>query len=153
MVIRPPGYTDVAALLELGAQLHQESAYAFLPYDRDKVRGLIIAYIEDRDTRCGLVAEHAGAIIGMIGGCLIDYYFCNETLVSDEVFFLTPARRGGLTAMRLIRGLRQWAKDRGARELCLAVSTGIRVEATGMFYERLGFTRVGGVYKQRLSAG
>ena len=133
--------------------MHEESAYAFLPYDRDKVRGLIIDYIEDNDTRCGLVAENNGIIIGMIGGYLIDYYFCNETLVSDEVLFVKSNRRGGMTAMRLIDELRQWARDRGARELCLGISTNVQIETTGKLYERLGFTYVGGIYKINLNNG
>jgi GNAT superfamily N-acetyltransferase len=153
MIIRTPTYADIEVLLDLGAKLHQESAYAFLPYDRDKVRGLIINYIEDNDTRCGLVAESDGSIIGMIGGYLIDYYFCNETLVNDEVLFVKPDHRGGMTAVRLIDRLRQWAKDRGARELCLGISTNVRIEATGKLYERLGFTHVGGIYKMNLNNG
>jgi GNAT superfamily N-acetyltransferase len=89
----------------------------------------------------------------MIGGYLIDYFFCNETLVSDEVLFVKADRRGAVTAMRLIRGLQQWASDRGARELCLGISTNVRIETTGKLYERLGFTHVGGIYKKRLTNG
>lgn len=153
MIIRSPTYVDIETLLDLGAEMHKESAYAFLPYDRDKVRGLIIEYIEDNDTRCGLIAENDGRVIGMIGGYLIGYCFCNETLVSDEVLFVRSDRRGEITAMRLIRGLQQWARDRGARELCLGISTNVHTETTGKFYERLGFTHVGGIYKKRLNNG
>ena len=150
MGIRAPTHKDIENILDLGEEMYAESAYAFLPYDRDKVRGLIVDYIEDSVTRCGLVAEVDGVIVGMIGGCLVDYYFCNETLVSDEVLFVRPDRRGGVTAMRLIRGLQEWARGRGARELCLGISTNVGVEATGKLYERLGFTRVGGIYKKIL---
>ena len=66
------------------------------------------------------------------------------------VLFVDPAYRHGLAAMRLVRGFREWALERGARELCLAISTNVNADDTGRFYERLGFTRVGGVYKQRL---
>ena len=133
--------------------MHKESAYAFLPYDRDKVRTLILAYIEDTETRCGLIAESEGTIIGMIGGYLIEYYFCDERLTCDELLFVKPDRRGGLAAVRLIGGLQKWAAGRGATELCLSISTDVRSEYTGRFYERLGFTHVGGIYKKCLNRG
>jgi len=150
MVIRAPVHGDIERLIELGAEMHRESVYAFLPYDREKVRALIVQYVEDRTTRCGLVAEADGALVGMIGGAAIDYYFCDETLVADEVLFVTRDRRGGFAAVRLIRGLQDWAARRGAREVCLSVSTNVHRETTERLYERLGFTLVGGVFKKRL---
>ncbi len=150
MVIRAPLVGDIEALIELGAEMHQESAYAFLPYDRGQVRALIIQYIEDRTTRCGLVAETDGTLIGMIGGAAMDYYFCHEILVADEVLFVRRDRRGSMAAARLIRGLQEWATRCGARELCLSVSTNVHHDATGRLYERLGFTKVGGIFKKRL---
>jgi len=150
MIIRPAQHPDTDELLDLGARMHAESAYAFLPYDRDKVRRLIVDYIEDTDTRYGRVAEKDGSIIGMIGGYLVDYYFCDASLVSDEVLFVGPGHRGGMAAVRLIRGLERWAADRGAREICLGISTNVHAETTGRLYERLGFTFVGGIYKRRL---
>ena len=150
MVIRVLLQEDIDALTELGSEMHQESDYAFLPYDRGRVRTLILQYIEDRTTRCGLVAEDDQTLIGMIGGVLIEYYFCEETLVADEVLFVKRERRGSMAALRLIRGLQEWAVRRGARELCLSVSTNVHSETTGRFYERLGFAHVGGIFKKRL---
>ena len=151
MVIRPPLEGDIETLLDLGAQMHRESAYSFLPYDRQKVRAFIVSYIEDRITRCSLVAEIDGAIIGMIGGTIMDYYFCHEVLVADEILFVRSDHRTGMAALALIRGLQKWATHQGARELCLSVSSSVNYEATDKLYERLGFNRVGGVFKKRLN--
>lgn len=152
MIIRPPDYEDVETLIELGSQLHRESAYSFLPYEPARVRVMITEYLKDRTSRCGLMAESGGAAIGMIGGVLIEYYFCAEKLVADEVLFVRPDRRGGLAAARLIEALEEWAIGQGARELCLSVSTGVNRSATGRLYEGLGFVPVGGVFKKRLDA-
>jgi len=151
MTIRAPVQEDTDKLTDLVLEMHQESDYAFLPYDRGKVRALILQYIEDQNTRCGLVAEENQTLIGMIGGVLIEYYFCEETLVADEILFVKRERRGGRAALLLIRGLQKWAERHGARELCLSISTNIHSETTGRFYERLGFSRVGGVFKKRLN--
>lgn len=151
MIIRPPRHADIEPLLDMGARMHAESAYAFLPYDRAKVRQLIVDYIEDTTTRCGLVAERDGRLIAMLGGYLGDYLFCDERLAVDEIVFVDPDHRGGMTAVRLIRGFQRWATEQGARELCLGISTNIHPESTGRLYQRLGFEQVGGIYKRRLN--
>src|SRR5262245_53608857 len=150
MIIRPPKYEDVSQLIEMGARMHEESAYAFLPYDREKVRRLIVSCIEDPQTQYGLVAEEDHILVCMISGYLTDYFFCDEMLACDILLFIDQQYRGGFTAARLIQGFEKWAAARGAREVCLGVSTNINIESTGKFYERRGFTRVGGVYRRCL---
>jgi len=149
-MIRAPTTTDIDQLLQLCARMHQESAYSFLPFDPDKVRRLVTDVIERGELYCGLVADDGGVLIGMLAGYLADYMFCDEQLACDLLVFVDPPYRGGWTAVRLISTFRAWALGRGARELCLGVSTEVDVDTTGKFYERLGFSRVGGVYKQRL---
>lgn len=150
MVIRSPRPADLDAIVEMGERMHEESVYAFLPYDREKVQRLFHAFIHHPETWGGFVAEDEGKVIGMIGGFLTDYFFCDEKLASDMILFLEKPYRGGLTAGRLIRAFEQWAIDRGARELCLGISTGVNIDNTGKFYEHMGMTRVGAVYKRRL---
>jgi GNAT superfamily N-acetyltransferase len=150
MRIRAPVAGDVEPLVEMGLRMHAESAYAFLPYERNKVIRLVQSFLDDSSSRCGLVAEADGKLVGMLGGYLSEYFFCSEVVACDMVLFVDPAYRHGLAAMRLVRAFRKWAIEHGARELCLAISTNVNADDTGRFYERLGFTRVGGVYKQRL---
>ena len=152
MRIRPPVVEDIEALVEMGLRMHSEGAYAFLPYERDKVSRLVRSYVDDSVTQCGLVAEVDRTLVGMLGGYLTEYFFCSEVVACDMVLFVDQPYRRGQAAVRLVRAFRDWALGRGARELCLAISTNVNVEDTGRFYERLGFTRVGGIYKQRLRA-
>ncbi len=134
----------------MGARMHAESAYSFLPYDCDKVRRLILSYVENAETQCGLVAEEDGRPVGMLAGYITDYFFCDEKVACDYLVFIDLPYRGGTGAARLIHGFQQWAEARGAREVCLGVSTDVDSVATGRFYEKLGFRRVGGVFKLRL---
>lgn len=150
MRIRPPVVEDIETLVEMGLRMHSESAYAFLPYEGAKVRRLIRSYVDDSVRQCALVAEVDHRLVGMLGGYLTEYFFCSEVVACDMVLFVDQPYRRGPAAVRLIRGFRDWARERGAHELCLAISTNVNADETGRFYERLGFTRVGGVYKQRL---
>lgn len=150
MLIRRARYEDITGLVEMGARMHAESAYSFLPFDREKVRRMMTAYIDSSETQCGLVAEKEETLVGMLGGYLTDYFFCDEKIACDVILFIDRKYRGSSAAARLIRAFRAWASERGASEICLGVSSNINTERAGMFYERMGLTHVGGVYKQRL---
>lgn len=151
MLIRAPAYDDIPALIDMGSRIHEEGAYAFLPFNREKVGALIASYIEEPDWRFGAVAEEDGALIGMMGGYVTDYFFCDELVACDVILFVERAFRGGSAAARLIEAFREWAAARGARELCLGVSTNINKELMDRFYKTLGFTHVGGLYKLPLN--
>ncbi len=150
MRIRAATAADLEPLVKMGARMHAEGAYAFLPYDREKLRRLGVHFLEHPETHCVLVAEEAGAVAGMLGGYLTDYYFCDQKLACDMFFFVDRPHRLTSAAARLIAAFREWAAARGARELCLATSLGVNTEKIARFYEGLGLTCVGGVYKQRL---
>jgi GNAT superfamily N-acetyltransferase len=152
MIVRPVRHEDIDALVRMAASMHSESIYASLPFDEKKVRGMICWHSERPETRCMLVAEACGELVGMLAGYLTDYLFCHEKLACDTALFVERRHRGSTAAPRLIRAFRDWAAARGAREVCLGISTDISVERTGKFYERMGFKHVGGVYKQRVSS-
>lgn len=150
MHIRSARSEDAATILEMGERLHQEGAYRFLPFDREKVRRWIEGYLTLHERRCLFVAERSGVLAGMLGGYLDDYFFCDELVAHDAFVFVERERRGSVAAVRLIRAFREWATARHARELCLGISSGVNTERVGRFYERMGLTRVGAIYKQRL---
>jgi GNAT superfamily N-acetyltransferase len=150
LLVRPAAHGDVGAIVAMGARMHAESAYSFLPYDAEKVRRCVLEHIAHPETLCAFVAVDGGAPVGMMGGYISEYFFCGEKIASDMVVYVEPGRRGTLAAARLIGAFREWAAARGAREICLGISTGREPARTGRFYERLGLRPVGGVYKQRL---
>jgi len=150
MIIRPARYEDIDILLEMNFRMHHEGAYAFLPFDFEKVRKLIRSFIANPDTRCVFVAEEGNTIAGLFMVYLTDYFACNEKLACDVVLFVDKQYRGSTAAMRLIKAFHDWAIAHQAREMCLGISTNINAERTGKFYERMGFTHVGGIYKERL---
>jgi GNAT superfamily N-acetyltransferase len=151
MVIRPGRHEDIERLIEMGERMHNEGAYSFLPFDHEKVRQLIISYINDSETSCGLVAEEHSIPIGMFAGFVTDYFFCSEKVACDMILYVDQEYRGSSAAVRLIGAFRDWARERGAREVCLGVSTQINAETTGRFYEKMGLSLSGGLYKQRLT--
>lgn len=150
MRIRPGRSEDIEQLVKMGERMHKESAYAFLPFNHEKVRRLMLSYIADHETQCGLVAEEGDVVVGMFAGFLTDYFFNDEKVACDMVLYVDREYRGSSAAVRLIRAFCDWASERGAAEICLGVSTAINTEVTGRFYQKMGFNTMGAIYKQRL---
>ncbi|HVV59676.1 MAG TPA: GNAT family N-acetyltransferase [Gaiellaceae bacterium] len=96
------------------------------------------------------MAEIGGELVGYLGGALGTYPFCDEILAHDLGFYVAPEHRRSSAAARLARAFVAWARHKGAREVQLAVSSGVDVERIGAFYERLGLNKVGGIYRASL---
>jgi len=150
LLIRPVEEADRHAVLDLCRRMLEESPYAFLPCDDDKLARCFDAYLADRENRCGLAAVDEGVVIGVLAGYLSEYLFCRERIACDQIVYVVPGRRGTAAAARLVRAFQQWAATRGARELALGVSGSLEPERVGRLYQRLGLRFAGGLYKQRL---
>ena len=136
--------------MELGRRMHEESEFAFLPFDREKVRAFLRHIAANPRHYCAFVVEHEGRLVGLLVGQVMEYFFCRELLCDDILLFVERDQRGSLAALALVRAYLEWSRSKGAREARVAVSTGIDIDRTGAFLQRLGFRRVGGVYKHRL---
>jgi hypothetical protein len=152
VVVRRAEDAELAAIVELARRLHAESVYKSLPFDARKV-GVLVAFCA-RDTSCfGRVAEIGGEVSGFLGGKLTTYPFCNEVFAYDLGFYVAKERRASLGAVAPLHAFRAWAEEKGAREIALAVSSGIEPERVGRLYERMGLTCVGGIYRAPLGRG
>lgn len=147
MGIRRANPADIADILALGRKMHAESWYAYLPFDEQKVLAAIELVM-----RGGFLAvyEVDGVIAGGMAGILTEFWFSREQMATDLALFIEPGRRGGIAASRLVQAFIVWARDAGAQEVSLAISTGVRAQETGDLFEAMGLRRVGGVYKARL---
>ena len=145
-MIRPATHEDIPRLIELGEQMHVESRFASLPFDRDKVRGLFAHLIESPDGLL-LVAEIDGVPIGGFAGYVVEHYFARTKVASDFGLFIEPASRGGMTAPRLLKAYIEWAKEQGAVMIQAGITTGVHVEQTTRLYEKLGFRNNGQIFE------
>jgi N-acetylglutamate synthase-like GNAT family acetyltransferase len=130
--------------------MHAEGAYGFLPFEEERCRIVLERCLSQPDSWCGLVAESGGEVVGMLIGCRSPYLFCSETSASDLALYMRPESRGAYSAVTLIRRFVGWARENGAREVCLSTSLNVATERTAGFIRKLGFTQVGGVFKQCL---
>lgn len=133
-------------MLTLGRQMHSEGAFRHMALDEAKVRSTLLACIGE-----GFLAvnEGRGGVDGGLAGMLTEPWFSHDLIAADVCFFVRPDRRGSITAVRLVQEFTAWARMRGAKEVSIAQSSGVRLEETNRFLTGMGFTYVGGVYKWR----
>lgn len=151
MAIRIAQRADIPRLVELGAAMHAASRQRVLAYDATKVAGYFALSIEcPRQYTC-VVATHDDDLVGFLIGYLEEYVFARAKLAYDTVFWVEPAHRNGVAARGLIDAFERWAREQGAVELYLGISSGIAPDRTAKLYEHLGFTREGAIYRRALS--
>ena len=139
---------DFDAMIELGAAMHAEGAFRNLNFDPDKCFQLGVRCISYPDRYFGYCAYEDDELTGMLVGQLVPYFFGNDLLANDIVWYVREDRRGSMMGIRLLNAFRDWAKERGASEVCIGVSTALDLDRTHKLLSRMGFTHVGGTFKE-----
>ena len=143
---------DVEEMIALGAVMHREGAYAYLPYIPEKLRQL------DRDIRAGnrtlgngWVAKTNDKIIAMYVVYLTEYFFCHEKSGSDYFLYVSPEYRNRypMLAPKLIKRAEKWAEANGCRDFTPATSVMISPKVSRV-YEFLRYDVVGNLFKKKL---
>lgn len=145
MTIRPGTSDDLAALMRIARDMHEESRYAVLPFDEGKMARCIQGVIESEDGYCA-VAEDNGVVVGAILATLYEPVFSRKKLAQDYGVFMMHEWRGGLTASRLVHGYLEWAQKAGAVWAEIGVTTGVTPAQTGRLLELCGMRWSGALY-------
>lgn len=150
MDIRDFTVEDIPVLIELGKKMHKESSFAQVSFDEMKIREMALHYLANPEQCFARVASENNRIYAMYIAYISDYYFSRDLAGFDEALFVTPEKRGGIAAIRLVKEFETWAKAKGANELRPACSTGCFSERTKLLYEALGYEVVGYTFKKRI---
>lgn len=148
MEIRTITPADIPAILAMGGLMHDESEYRSLDYAPEKCAALCRSIMANADTQLGLVAVEGDEHFGMLGAYVTAAYFSDDLVSGDYLVYVRPEFRGTTAFVRMVKRYIEWAKERGAQLIFLRTSTGIESDATAALYQRLGFARVGGVFRR-----
>lgn len=153
MKLRPATRTDLPAMLALGPMIHAESRFAAFPYDPAKLSKSLehLIALQDKGAHLCLLAENReGQLIGGFIGALEEYFFSSVKTANSILIWVAPDYRGSAAALRFISAFRDWAKNRGAVEVCILVAGGVAIGRTDRFLRKLGFHQTGGNYAASL---
>lgn len=136
--VRPAQADDVPAIVLLAYWMTSESPrFRRHGFSTVKARALVERLVE----LGGLfVAAEGKELIGFFAG-VMNEHFLSEVKVAAEIgVYVLPSRRGTSAFPRLVRAFESWAKNNGAQEIAVGISTGVEPERTVCMYERLGYT-------------
>lgn len=141
-MIRPAKHSDVPRLIELGTLLHSTTSYSTMNFCPVKSAAFLHELINGQQ---GVVfaAEIRGEVAGGLVAGVVDQWFSNDLIAYDYTLFIDPAKRHGITAIRLIQAFKEWAKIKGAKQIYMGIGTGVSVKGTTELYESQGFRNIG----------
>ncbi|MBA5203088.1 GNAT family N-acetyltransferase [Pectobacterium aroidearum] len=148
-MIRQATKEDIPELVLLGMRMHQESSYRKLSFDAEKCAALADQLIASTYGAV-LVAEIDGQIIGWMAGGIAPFWFSHDRMAFEYGVFIDAEYRGGSAGYRLVKEFVRWAKEHGAVEIRMGITTGVHEERTGELYQRLGLQRTGLLYSMEV---
>lgn len=148
MKIRDATHDDLDALADLGKRMAAESPrFCRLAYDEAKVYALLLNALTDQRYFLVAAEQDDGEVIGGFLGFMAPHWFSSDEVAQDLVLFVRPDRRGGIAAARLVKAFAEWATHRGAKQINLGISTGVKVEQTAELYRALGLKQFGYLFE------
>ena len=134
---------DIEGAIELLAQMHTESPhYRNVTLDTGKLAAMLATLIESPDGFF-VVAEDEGEIVGVMIGCICEYFFSSEKFASEICLYVQKDHRGSWAALRMTCLFVEWAKACGVPHSVAGVSAHITDDRAEDFYVRLGFSPLG----------
>lgn len=130
----------------LGKEMHEESEFRDIDWCPVKVESWINRNVNDPE-RFVMCAYDEDKLAGVFVGSLSRFYFGNDVLASDLLWYVGKEYRGTRTGLRLLKMFRSWATDLGADKIQVGISSGLSMDRTGALLERMGFSQIGGLYR------
>ena len=146
MLVRKATIEDLGEILTLCKTMHEESSYSKIEPDKEKTHLFIEQEINNGDSHF-LVLLNEEIIVGIFLGKVVSYFFSNDLQAMDYLLYIKKENRGTIGALKLLKSYIQWAKEQGVKEIVLSSTTGVNLDRTEGIYRKLGFHKVGVMYK------
>lgn len=155
MTIRFACIEDVDRLVGHWREFHASSRFSHLAFDEVKFAAHMRRVIEERSgSFCFLVADaDADLAIGALVGQIDSYYFSADPIARSLLYWTHPDHRGGSVPVRLLLAFKQWADNRGAREILVRLDADEQSGDHDATLKAIGFIPLGGNYVLDADAG
>lgn len=141
MLVRHPRIEDWPQVVRLAADMHMETEFRRYRFSIEKVEQLYAVLLKDQENFFAVVAEHEGELCGFMAGFLCEHFFSADKYASEMLFYVSPKWRGSSAALRMVRAFEAWAMERPVLDIMTGISSGVGVDRTSNFYEKLGYDR------------
>ena len=139
-MIRHATTDDIPALIECGREFFAEAAVlgaSNVQFSEARLAATLADLI-GKDGAIVLVAEYDGVVVGGLAAVAFPYYFAEDLTAQELFWWIDPARRGGLTGIKMLHMVESWARDIGCATLTM-VAIAIPDSPASKIYIRQGF--------------
>jgi GNAT superfamily N-acetyltransferase len=149
MSIRFADLQDLPALIEGASRMHALTRFRSQPFDAQRVAESFAALIRHGPggRYAFFIAEggnrDASRIVGALIGVMEQQIFSPAHTASVMHIDVLPEARMGGHGLRLLKAFEQWARNRGAIELCFGINSETDTDKLGAFARRMGYRSVG----------
>lgn len=152
MRYEPFAVERIRDIIGLAMKMQQESDFQTVPFDIEQIAKSLLGMVIKNPRGFGVIAyTDDGEPVGMLCGGITDYVFSKGSVASDYAWFVLPEYRGSRTALKMLKMFKSWARENGATELYMGITTNVAKDRTGQLLERVGFDHVGGNYRALLN--
>tara|TARA_R110002012_G_scaffold91301_2_gene222420 strand:+ start:7351 stop:7809 length:459 start_codon:yes stop_codon:yes gene_type:complete len=152
MIIRPYENKDLDQCEAIARGFQETSLFDVSGWDSDKFNYLASQAGKPDSDVFSWVADLDGVIIGAFVGYITEYYFSKGKLAQDLIVIFLPEHRKyaykGIE--RMLSEFEAWAKNKGAVEVCIGSSTGLKTDNYKNFLIDQGYQDVGFLTKKRI---
>lgn len=139
-MIRHATTDDIPALIKCGREFFAEAAVlggCNVRFSEHKLAATL-ADIIGKEGAIVLVAEYDGEIVGGLAAVAFPYYFADGMTAQELFWWIDPARRGGLTGIKMLHMVESWARELGCDTLTM-IAIAIPDSPASRIYLREGF--------------
>ena len=149
MGVRKANINDIHTLLVLCQKMHEEGSYKGIVLSRKKLEQFFRQKIINEDSLV-LVWQDKKEICGFFVADIVEYFFSEDRLAVDTLFFIIKDMRKKRGAKRLLDAYMNWARLFDIKEIALSTTNGVEIERLERLYRKLGFEKVGVMYKKEI---
>ena len=120
-----------------------------LEYDTEKIKKYIFSSISNPSIFSMVSLDEDEKPTGFLTGMLLQYNFNDATYAREIDLYVVPSKRGGMTAVQMMKKFIEWAKGKGAKEVYFEPSRGVKNNFDAMA-KRLDMENISTVYRKKL---
>jgi hypothetical protein len=143
-------HRDLDWILATARNMFKESEWKNeLEYDTEKIKNYFFSAISNPNVFSMISLDADENPTGFLTGMLMQYNFSDATYAREIDLYVLPSKRGGITAVQMMKKFIEWAKGKGAKEVYFEPSRGVKNNFDAMA-KRLDMKSTSTVYRKKL---
>lgn len=136
--------SDIPTLVQMGAQMHQESSFRGMEYSPLETEHFLEAMLE-LPAYNPIIAVTEDGIVGFLLASVVKSYFGPNLTAQEFALYVAPEHRKTGAAKALLREYEAWAKSQGALRITVGNSAGTEDSAFVKLMESEGYSPMGSI--------